>query len=250
MSSLFEELMKPDPMIEAARNRGLHLLQAQENERQKYLADPANVEKILSHWAHQSLPESKGAKIALGSPLDKIEKAIPEDDPRKYLASDVFNDARAIISSSDKHPAAALSEEYLRRLQDLNKNDALNEFIFDRESSLTSGKVAAIPGYEEYKRQRLAKHEAETPFIRNPITNFLWGAVPQAALEGIGAATGWKGASSWAGKFLSKIPHPAARIADSGMNHVGSIYQACNFLYLGVNKSKGMYAWGGPKTVS
>lgn len=34
--------------------------------------------------------------------------------------------------------------------------------------------------------------------------------------------------------------------ADSGMNHAGSIYQACNFLYLGVNKSKGMYAWGGP----
>ena len=95
MSSLFEELMKPDPMIEAARNRGLHLLQAQENERQKYLADPANVEKILSHWAHQSLPEGKGAKIALGSPLDKIEKAIPDDDP-KYLASRRFN-ARAII---------------------------------------------------------------------------------------------------------------------------------------------------------
>ena len=217
MSSLFEELMKPDPMIEAARNRGLHLLQAQENERQKYLADPANVEKILSHWAHQSLPESKGAKIALGSPLDKIEKAIPEDDPRKRLASSVYADAPMIIRSSSEHPAAALSKEYLRRLQDLNKNDALNEFIFDRESSLTSGKVAAIPGYEEYKRQRLAKHEAETPFIRNPITNFLWGAVPQAALEGIGAATGWKGASSWAGKFLSKIPHPAARIAGVGL---------------------------------
>jgi len=217
MADMLSELLKPDPLFQQMLERRFAENVRLRTEQDKFLADPANVEKILSHWAHQSLPENKGAKIALGSPLAKIEKAIPEDDPRKYLASSVFKDAPAIIGSSSEHPAAALSKEYIRRLESLNKDNSLNEYIFDRESSLTGSNVATIPGYEEYKKQRLAQHAEEQPFIRNPLTNFLWGAVPQGILEGVGAAIGWKGASKWAGSFLSKIPHPAARIAGVGL---------------------------------
>lgn len=51
---------------------------------------------------------------------------------------------------------------------------------------------------------------------------------------------------SWSLRQLKKAGNwYIISFADSGMSHVGAIYQATNFLYCGLSKPTGEYAWGG-----
>ena len=51
---------------------------------------------------------------------------------------------------------------------------------------------------------------------------------------------------SWSLRQLKKLGNwYIISFADSGMHHVGAIYQATNFLYCGLSKPTGEFAWGG-----
>mgnify|MGYP001327124570 CR=1 FL=1 len=200
---------------EARREARLEELRAYKlkEEQEKFLSDPSNVEKILSHWAHQSLPEVKAAKIALGAPLDKIERAIPEDDPRKGLAKSILlNSSNIIVSNPTEHPVVSLAKAYAEKLNEANKDNKLYKYIFEKEAALTGSGAAPTPGYEQYKKAVMEQHEKDTDFIRNPLPAMGFGALLQGGAE-LAGKLGWSGAARMAGRVLSVVPHPVARIA-------------------------------------
>lgn len=180
-----------------------------ESEQEKYLYDPANIERILSHFAHSSLPERLGAKIALNAPLDKIEKSIPEDDPRKGLAKAVYLNSEAIIRSNpDLHPADALAKAYSEGLELANRDDNLYKYIRKSNSSwfgLSDKNVAEAPGYQEWKA---AQPKPEASYT-SPLESFAWGVGGDLAFMGAGALLGSLAgpsgmvAGGWAGRALS-----------------------------------------------
>jgi hypothetical protein len=142
-------------------------------EQDKFLSDPTAAEQVLGHFAHGALPEKQAAKIGYGSTLDKIEKGIPSDDPRKNLASSIMQVAPQLITSHpDMHPAEVLSRAYLGKLGELNQDDSLYKFIREKNSSLIGGSVAEAPGYKEWKESQ-KKPDWE---MTSPVESFLWGA--------------------------------------------------------------------------
>jgi len=174
-------------MLLAGRQRRSAMLAS---EQEKFLYDPTNAEKALSHIAHSSLPENKSVKTAFGAPLDKIEKGIPEDDPRKGLAKAVYLHSNEIISANpDLHPADALAKAYAEGLNIANQDDRLYKYIREKNSAwfgLSDNNVAEAPGYQEWKSAQ-PKPEAEH---FNPIKSFAIGAVGELALMGLGATVG------------------------------------------------------------
>lgn len=186
MASMLEDLLKPDPFFEHILSRGIAEQQAIRQERRNFLADPGNVEKIISHWQHGAIPDKDAGKIPLGSNLDKIEKAIPEGDPRKGLGQTVASQAAlAIQANPDKHPAEVVSKLYLSKLDELNKNDALYKYIREQGSSFFGKTPAKAPGYDEWKaRQDAAKPDWE---MTNPLLSFAIGAGMSLAGAGIGS---------------------------------------------------------------
>ncbi len=180
-----------------------------ESEQEKYLYDPANIERKLSHFAHSSLPERLGAKIAVNAPLDKIEKSIPEDDPRKGLAKAVYLNSEAIIRSNpDLHPADALAKAYREGLELANRDDNLYKYIRKSNSSwfgLSDKNVAEAPGYQEWKA---AQPKPEASYT-SPLESFAWGVGGDLAFMGAGALLGSLAgpggtvAGGWAGRALS-----------------------------------------------
>jgi hypothetical protein len=184
MPQLFEDMLKPDPMFQHLLSQGMARQRSIEEERRKFQSDPALVEKILSHWAHRTLPEKAAGKIAIGSPLEKIEKGIPEGDPRKGLASKLLFDASDIIEKSPGvHPSEALTKEYWNRMSRLNKDDALYKTIREKNSALFGAEIATAPGYEKWKEGQ-EKPDWE---MTNPLLSFGLGAAFSLAGAGLGS---------------------------------------------------------------
>lgn len=182
-TSFVNELMKPSPIAAHFRAEEYAHAKKVREDQEKFLSDPGQVEKILSHMAHGFLPEKEGSKIAVGSPLDKIERAIPEGDPRKGIASQVYRNAADIITKNPTmHPTAALATEMGNRVTALNQDNALFKHIRERESSFFGKGVAKAPGYDEWKEQQV-KPEWE---MTHPALSFAMGA----ALPAIGALIG------------------------------------------------------------
>jgi hypothetical protein len=215
---LFEELTKRDPIVSniIAYNmaEGRRTQEAQE----KYLSDPQYTERLVSHYAHTALPEKEGAKIARNATLDRIEKAIPDDDPRKRLGSQVLAQANAaIVANPNMHPQEVVANLYKNKYLDILKTGELHNYLFENESNISGKKANTdVPLYNEYKAARMADFEKNNPIFSNPLHNLAAGALFQTAAEGI-AKMGWKGAIKAAGPLVAKLPHPLARIAGAGM---------------------------------
>jgi len=196
------------PTLDALMAQRAHERAQIEDARNKFLSDPSNVEKILSHWAHRNLPEKAAGKIAVGAPLAKIESKIPEDDPRKGLASSVLMDSMDIIARSPGvHPTKALADEYVNRYAKLAEGDKLYKFIRESNSALYGSPVATAPGYEQWKKEE-DKKKPEWEWT-NPLASFGLGAGFSAVggLAGKAAAKGMLGRVG-AGLFRAPVPGP------------------------------------------
>ena len=191
--SMLEELMKPSPIVSHVLGQRIAEQDRIAKERGVYLSDPGNVERILSHWAHGALPEKAGAKIPVGASLDKIEKAMPDDDPRKGLASKIYYDSANIIAANPgMHPAEALSKEYWNRTAALNDNDKLYHYIREKKSNiLGSSDVAVAPGYEKWAAA--PKQTGNKWEWTNPLVSAGFGAGMSLLGAGIGALAGSAG---------------------------------------------------------
>ena len=211
---LFTELTKRDPLISQAIARNIAEGIYTQNEQTKFLSDPAYAEKIVAHYSHNALSEKDAAKIAKGSNLDRIEKAIPDNDPRKRLGSKVLSQVDAAIAANPgMHPQEVVSNLYKNRYLDLLKSGELHNYLFENEASLSGKKANTdVPFYEQYKVARMKEFDEKNPIFSNPLHMLASGAVFQTAAEGL-AKLGWKGAIKMAGPLVARLPHPLARIA-------------------------------------
>jgi hypothetical protein len=237
--SMLEELMKPSPIVAHVLSQRMAEQDRITRERGAYLSDPGNVERILSHWAHGALPEKAGAKIPVGASLDKIEKAMPADDPRKGLASKIYYDSANIIAANPgMHPAEALSKEYWSRTSALNADDKLYHYIREKKSNLLgSSDVAIAPGYEKWAAD--PKQNENKWSFTNPGESFAWGAgasvlgtlagalltrTPMGARLGASIAEGTAGViAKGIGSLMGRsIPEAAAFAGKAGLTAIPS----------------------------
>ena len=189
---LLDELMRQSPLVQSVLQQRVREREGIKKEREEFLADPSNAEKLIAKWQHQSLPELKAAKISLGSPLEKIEKGIPKDDPRRLVGRKTLQESmQAIAASPGRKPADVVAELYNANYAEAaGSPEQLYNYIFKKESSLTSGKAATAPGYEDWKQEKLARHKEENSVFTNPAVSFGLGTAFSLAGAGLGLLAG------------------------------------------------------------
>lgn len=202
-------------------------------ERRRFLTDPAVAERLISHMHHSALPEIAGAKVALGSPLAKIESKIPKDDPRRGIGTKTMQEAPAAIAANpDLHPSEVVSMLYQRNLSNVAE-PTYRAIRKDRASTWNtlkgllgaepSQRLAPMLGYDEWKAG-IDKEAKSDWSVMPPWESAAIGAALPAAGFGLrkaaeaGMKAGMKGATvRWAaksmGKTLANAPHPVAKLA-------------------------------------
>jgi hypothetical protein len=114
LSQLLEEPKLRIPFPSLSEDRRLER-QAErlDNLRMTFLSDPNKIETIVSHLTKANVPGKKLEKMGMNVPLAKLEKEIPDDDPRKNVGSQTFAEAQVAISAMpDKHPLEVIKAVY------------------------------------------------------------------------------------------------------------------------------------------
>lgn len=201
-----------------------------ESSRLAFMSDPNKVEQIVAHLSKAHVPDSKATKMTMNPTLAKVEEAIPEDDPRRGLGTQVMAEANiAMAAMPNKHPL-----EIIKSVYDKNYSDRLRatyEYMDKKQKPFLgipfTGKsigkdIANAPGYEEYRAQKEEYNKSHFTF--DDYSSPQAAAVQGAGLAGIGmaaakyASTGAKGAriAGTVARFLPSIakgiPNPLVRL--------------------------------------
>lgn len=201
-----------------------------EASRLAFMSDPNKVEQIVAHLAKAAVPGSKAVKLTMNPTLAKVEEAIPEDDPRRGLGTQVMTEANiAMAAMPNKHPLEVIKAVFEKNYAD--RLPATYEYLDKKQKPFlgipftgkTVGKdIADAPGYEEYRAQKEEYNKSH--FTLDDYSSPQAAAVQGAGLAGIGmaaakyAATGGKGAriAGTIARFLPSmvkgIPNPLVRL--------------------------------------
>ena len=81
-------------------------------EKEKLINNPSLVDKITAQFQRGSVPDERLAKLPAEANLAKVEKNIPEGDPRKQVGSMIAKTFNQLLPSipEDVSPSAVLRE--------------------------------------------------------------------------------------------------------------------------------------------
>lgn len=216
-----------------ALNEEDNLRQRRRLETERFLADPANSSKLISHIARTIVPEKKLTKLGANATLEKVLNAIPEDDPRGPILAKTMQDAGDYVRSHNYiNPKQAVMDLYNQNLDD-NKVEvfkAMQRGYSGIGNSLRkmvgikpTDEYAPMTGYDEWKKADDLAHPTENRYT-NPLLSMALGAMPKAI--GLGAEKMvQKGATNFAvrvaakylGRGLLMQPHPLGKVAGAAL---------------------------------